>query len=350
MKIRENVKNIKPYIPGVLKPGAVKLASNENPLGVSRVVQKAVKEYLNNIALYPDGGCVELKKKLADKYQLKPENFIIGNGSDEIFLFIAGLLIEPGDEMITSECTFSEYTFSTLMYDGVPVYVPIKDGKYQLNEFLKRLTPKTKLIFIANPNNPTGTYLKQKELASFMEKISDNVLVVIDEAYCEYVDAKDYPDAIALQKQFKNLLITRTFSKIYGLAGLRIGYAVGDAGLIDNLNKTREPFNVNAVAQVAAIAALADGNFVTKSIRNNRKGKKYLYAEFDKLGLKYFKSAANFIYVEIGIDCLEAFQKLMDLGVTIRPMKSFGQDKAIRVTIGTPEQNELFIQCLKQIL
>jgi len=287
---------------------------------------------------------------LAAKYKLAPENFIIGNGSDEIFLFITGLLIEPGDEMLTSQVTFSEYEFATRLFGGKPVFAPIKDGKYQLTEFPKWISSKTKVIFMANPNNPTGTYFNSAEFRKFMKVVPKETLVVLDEAYCEYVEAKDYPDTLGLLKTYKNILICRTFSKIYGLSGLRVGYAIGDKELIMNLNKTREPFNVNAAAQVAAVAALDDKNFLKKSLANNKKGKAYLYQEFDKLGLKYIKTEANFIFVYIKQDCVEAFKKMMELGVTIRPMKSFGLDDAIRVTVGTPAENKKFIACLKKIL
>lgn len=350
MQYRNCLKDIKPYIPGVLKEGAIKLASNENPLGMSPLAKKAVAKFLDKLYLYPDGGCVKLKEKLAKKYGLAPENFIIGNGSDEIFLFIAGLLIEAGDEMLTSEVTFSEYEFATRLFGGKPLFAPLKDGKYQLKEIAKRITPKTKLIFMANPNNPTGTYFNETEFKDFMKVVPENVLVVLDEAYYEYAEAKDYPDTLSLLNSYKNILICRTFSKIYGLSGLRVGYAVGDKELILNLNKTREPFNVNAAGQVAAEAALEDSSFLKRAIANNQKGKEYLYQEFDKLGLKYFQTEANFIFVYIKQDCLQAFKKMMDLGVTIRPMKSFGINDAIRVTIGTPAENKKFIACLKKIL
>lgn len=350
MKYRECLREIKPYIPGKLKAGAIKLASNENPLGPSPKAIAALKKTLKDLYLYPDGGCVQLKQKLAQKYKLAPGNFILGNGSDEIFLFIAGLLIEPGDEMVTSEVTFSEYEFATRLFGGMPVFAPISDGKYQLPEILKKITSKTKLIFLANPNNPTGTYFTDQEFKGFMQAVPAETLVIVDEAYCEYVTEKDYPDTVKLLQNYPNLLITRTFSKIYGLAGLRVGYAIGNEELIANLNKTREPFNVNSAAQIAAAAALADKTFIRKSLANNKTGKTYLYKEFDKLGLKYYKTQANFIFVYINTDCLTAFQKLMDLGVTIRPMKSFGINNAIRVTIGTPAENKKFISLLKKII
>lgn len=350
VQVKDNIQKIQPYIPGVLKEGAIKLASNENPLGTSPKALKAMAQDIQSISLYPDGGAVKLKEKLAAHFHLKPENFIIGNGSDELFIFAAGAVINPGDEMLTSACTFSEYAFAAKLFGGEPVYAPMVEGKYQLPELLKRITPKTKLICIANPNNPTGTYVTETELVAFLKQVPANVLVLVDEAYNEYITVPDFPDTLSLLKEFPNLIITRTFSKIYGLAGLRIGYMLGAAELLAELNKTREPFNVNMLAQSAALAALDDVQFVAKSVKNNEAGKSYLEEQFQKLGLKYFPSVANFIFVYLPIDCLTAFQKLMDLGVTIRPMKGFGEPNAIRVTIGTPEQNEFFITALQKVL
>ena len=348
--IKENIQKIQPYVPGVLKAGAIKLASNENPLGASPKAVQALKNMVSSISLYPDGGAVLLKQKLAQHYNLQPENFIIGNGSDEVFIFAAGAVIGAGDEVLTSTCTFSEYAFSAKLFGGTPVFVPMQAGTYQLQDFVKAITPKTKLICIANPNNPTGTYVPETELVAFLKQVPKKIIVLIDEAYCEYVNVPDYPDALSLLKEFPNLLITRTFSKIYGLAGLRVGYMIGDASLLNELNKAREPFNVNMLAQAAAVAALDDVQFVAKSIKNNETGKAYLEKEFQSLGLKWFPTVANFIFVYLPIDCTVAFDKLMDLGVTVRPMKGFGEPKAIRVTIGTPKQNQFFIKVLKKVL
>ena len=233
---------------------------------------------------------------------------------------------------------------------GAVDYAPLQDGKYQLAEILKKITPQTRVIFLANPNNPTGTYFPAAELESFLKEVPGEIMVVVDEAYAEYAAAADYPNSLRLLKTFKNLLITRTFSKIYGLAGLRVGYVIANPEVIAYLNKTREPFNVNTLAQIAAAAALQDTEFVQKSCANNEAGKKYLYAEFDQLGLKYYPTEANFIFVYIGQDCAAAFQKLLERGVTVRPMRSFGVQDAIRVTIGTPEQNQKFSAALKEIL
>jgi histidinol-phosphate aminotransferase len=252
--------------------------------------------------------------------------------------------------VITSQATFSEYTFASKLFGGQVCYVPMTDGMFQVDRFFECIDSRTKAVFLCNPNNPTGTYFNQKTLEGFLAKVSPDVLVIVDEAYCEYVQAPDFPLSLKLIDRYPNLLVLRTFSKIYGLAGLRVGYAVGAPEIIGNLHKAREPFNVNSVAQAAAYGALDDDAFLKKSIAVNEQGKQYLYREFDKLGLKYHRTEANFVFVYIGQDCMQAFAKLMDLGVTIRPMKSFGFDDAIRVTIGTPEQNDFFIKALNKIL
>lgn len=350
MRTKENIQNIAPYQPGVLKEGAIKLASNENPLGAAPKALEAIRQNLDKVNLYPDGACVQLKSALAGHYGLAPENFLIGNGSDEIFHLLTAAFIKDSEEMLTSILTFSEYAFATKLFNGKPEYAPIQDGKFDLTAIAAGVTELTKIIFLANPNNPTGTYFTAAELETFLQKISAEIIVVIDEAYAEYVTAPDYPDSLKLLPQYKNLVITRTFSKIYGLAGLRVGYLIGNAETIAYINKTREPFNVNALAQAAAAAALDDKEFLKKSRENNELGKKYLCAEFDKLGLKYYPTVTNFIFVYIRQDCIAAFQKLMDKGVTVRPTKGFGVADAVRVTIGTPEQNQKFIQALKEIL
>jgi histidinol-phosphate aminotransferase len=350
MQTKANIQSIAPYQAGVLKPGAIKLASNENPLGSSPKALAALKENLDKLHLYPDGGCVRLKDALAAHYGLTPEYFLPGNGSDEIFHFITGAFVSPGDQVLTADVTFSEYTFAAKLFAGTVNYAPVADGKFQLDALLQKITPQTKIIFLANPNNPTGTYFTAAEFADFLQKVPSEIMVVLDEAYAEYAAAADYPNSLSLLKTFPNLLITRTFSKIYGLAGLRVGYVIAAPETIAYLNKTREPFNVNALAQTAAAAALTDKDFVQRSRENNETGKKYLYAELAKLNLKYYPTEANFIFVYVGQDCIAAFQKLMDKGLTVRPMRSFGVNDAIRVTIGTPEQNQKFIAALKEIL
>jgi len=350
MKIRECLKDLIPYSPGKLKPGAIKLASNENPLGMSPKARETFLQAADTISLYPDGACVKLKNALAEKYTLAPGNFSVGNGSDEVLVLIAGAYIEPGDNAVTSDVTFSEYTFATKLFGGTMKYAPMNEGCFQLDAIAALIDSRTKIVFLCNPNNPTGTYFTNEALRAFMKKVPQETLVVLDEAYREYVDASDFPDSVALLKEYSNMIVLRTFSKIYGLAGLRVGYGISSTQIVTDMEKTRTPFNVNSVAQATALAAIDDTEFVTRSRAVNREGKTYLYTSFDRLGLKYYKTEANFIFVYINQDCTAAFEKLMGLGVTIRPMRSFGILDAIRVTIGTPEQNEFFIRSLKSIL
>lgn len=350
MKIRECIKDLIPYSPGKLKEGAIKLASNENPLGMSPKAKEALLQAAEKVSLYPDGASVKLKNKLASFYGINSENIITGNGSDELLTFTAGAYIEPGDNAVTSEVTFSEYTFSVRLYGGTMRYAPMSNGCFQLDTIASLIDNKTKIVYLCNPNNPTGTYFSSDALRAFMQKVPSEVLVVLDEAYKEYVDAENYPDSLELQKEHSNIIILRTFSKVYGLAGLRVGYGIASKSIIADMEKTRTPFNVNSLGQAAAAAAIEDTEFVKKSRDVNREGKTYLYASFDRLGLKYYKTESNFIFVYINQDCFAAFEKLMNLGVTIRPMRSFGINDAIRVTIGTPEQNEFFIRSLEKIL
>lgn len=350
ISIRKCLENIKPYIPGKLKPGAIKMASNENPLGPSPKAIAKIKETAEQVYLYPDGACTKLKAELSKKYKLNQDQFVFGNGSDELLLLITGAFMEEGLNAVTSESTFSEYTFATTLFGGTMKYAKMSDGTFDLQNIQNKVDENTKMIFLCNPNNPTGTYFPANDLADFMENISAEILVVLDEAYFEYVSADDYPDSVSLIEKYPNILVLRTFSKAYGLAGLRIGYGISSPAVITDLNKAREPFNVNLIAQEAATAALNDQEFIKESNQVNDDGKKYLYKEFDRLNLKYYKTQTNFIFVFIKKDCMDAFNQIMDKGVTIRPMKSFGYDDAIRVTVGKKEQNQTFIKCLEEFL
>jgi histidinol-phosphate aminotransferase len=350
MKLRKNLQNIKPYIAGKLKEGAIKLASNENALGLSPKACEAIRYFIDTVYLYPDANCEVIKERLAHKHGITRDMLIIGNGSDEILLFIAGAYIEEGRNAVTSEATFSEYTFATTLFAGEMRYASMDNCSFNLPAITSLIDNNTRVVFLSNPNNPTGTYVTHKQFEDFIKTVPDNVLIVVDEAYVEYVTEEDFPRTLSLLDEHDNILILRTFSKMYGLAGLRIGYGIGSKKVVSDLHKTKEPFNVNSVAQVAAVAALDDQEFVRKVLEINEKGRTYLYNEFDAMGLWYLKSAANFIFVRIGMDCQRAFQILMDRGVTIRPMPILGFSDSIRVTIGTEEQNKLFIGLLRELL
>jgi len=348
-QIKDNLKDLKPYIPGKTVEGAVKLASNENALGCSPKATQAVKEFADRLNLYPDGYCSQLRITVSNQMKISSNQLIFGNGSDELLLLIAGAFVDNGDEVITSESTFSEYTFSTKVFAGQMKYAAMKEFCFDLMAIQKLITDKTRLIYLCNPNNPTGTYFSNLE--AFMSQISKDIIVVVDEAYYEYVEAADFPDTIKMIKNYDNLIVLRTFSKIYGLAALRIGYGIASPEIIDMIGKVKEPFNINALAQVAALAAMDDHDFVKRSLENNKQGKEYLFQELDKIGLKYLPTQTNFIFIyDLPMSGKDIFEKLMDEGLIIRPMDSFGYINAIRVTIGTPKQNRLFIEKIRGIL
>jgi len=354
--INKHLFNITPYQPG--KPieevkrelglkKVIKLASNENSLGVSSKVISAVAGSLKDISRYPDGDCFYLKKKLARKLGVDIKNLIFGNGSDELLDQIAKTFLNPKtDEIITSDVTFLEYKI-TGQISGVKVReVPLRNFKYDLSAIAKAVTKKTKLIFIANPNNPTGTYVNKKQFEDFLISIPEEVIIVYDEAYQEFVDVNDFPSGLKYFKE-KNFITLKTFSKIYGLAGLRIGYGITNPEFIEAMNRVRQPFNINSLAQIAAIAVLDDKEYVKKSQQLTWEGKKFLYEQFDEMGLDYVPSVTNFILVCIKQD---VFGALLKMGIIVRPMDMYNLRGYIRVTIGTKAENQMFIDSLKKVL
>lgn len=357
---RKVIFSINPYVPG--KPieevkrelgitDVIKLASNENPLGPSPLAIDAMKKALERVNSYPDSNCYYLKKELALHLGCKEDNLIFGNGSDELLKLIAETFLNPGDEVIFSKPSFSEYEFVTKVMDATPITVSLKeDFTYDLEEMLKKINSRTKLIFICNPNNPTGTILTSAELLEFMKRVPEEVIVIFDEAYFEYVTDEHYPDTLELIKQGKNVIVLRTFSKIYGLAGLRIGYGIAKPEIISMIHRVREPFNVNLLAQEAARASLSDKNHLMESKKLVLMGREYLYQAFEKLGLKYVQTQTNFIFVDVNCDSVALFNSLLRQGVIVRTGDIFGYPNYIRVTIGTPEQNERFIKCLESSL
>lgn len=359
LKPRDVVPRMEPYIPG--KPisdvkrelglqDVIKLASNENPLGCSPIAKQAIQNMVDELALYPDGNCTELKQVLAQKLGVSPEQLILGNGSDEIVEMISHVYIEPGDQALIGDVTFSRYQASVELMDGQCIEVPLRDHTFDLDSFYNAITDKTKIIWLCNPNNPTGTIYSAAEQEKFLDAVPKNILVVIDEAYHEYTTDASYPETIKLIDRYDNLIVLRTFSKIYGLASLRIGYGIANPIVIDLLNRIRGPFNVNSAAQVAALAALQDQEFVNKSKHNNEIGKKYLYAAFDEMGLEYIPTQANFIMVNVGRDSRQVFRDLLLRGIIVRSGDIFKMNNWLRVTIGTPEQNQAFIKALKAVL
>lgn len=358
---RDTVLTIKPYVPG--KPieevesqlgitGVIKLASNENPLGASPLAIEALRGVLDSVHHYPDSNCYYLKQELAAQLGCRNENLIIGNGSDELLKLIAETFLNPGDEVIYAQPSFSEYEFVSRIMDANTIAVPLKpDFSHDLEAMAQRIGPRTKLIFICNPNNPTGTIVKQQELVSFMEKVPPSTLVVIDEAYQEYVTDPSFPQTLDyLGDSKKKAIILRTFSKIHGLAGLRIGYGISSPEIISLVHLVREPFNVNLPAQEAARASIRDQAHLQRSKEMVLTGRDYLYRVFDQLGLKYIPTQANFIFLDIEQDSREVFNALLKEGVIVRTGDIFGYPSFIRVTIGTPEENKRFVVCLCKVL
>ena len=355
--IRKELEKLKPYIPGKSKEEVekelkitkvIKLASNENPLGPSPKALELIKERLNSLSVYPDQHSIELKEGISKKLGLDTNNIIVGNGSDEIMQLAAATFLSAREEAILSENTYSTYEFVVRLFDGDPVFIPLKNYTYDLEGMAKAITDRTKLIFLCNPNSPTGTIYTAKEFDSFLKKVPKNVIVVSDEAYSEYVESKDYPKSIDYVREGRNMIVLRTFSKIYGLAGLRAGYGIAKPEIIKYLNLVKLPFNVNRLAQGAAAVSLEDDDHIEKSIKSNKEGKAYLYSELEKLGLNFLKTEANFIWIDVKRNADVLFMELMRQGVIIRPLSSFGMPEAIRVTVGTAEQNKRFIETLKK--
>ncbi|MDC7220762.1 MAG: histidinol-phosphate transaminase [Spirochaetales bacterium] len=351
--IKESLADLPPYAAGKKLPNAIKLSSNENPLGPCPAAIKAAADSLASVHRYPDGMCTALREKIAARNGLSKENIIVGNGSDELMVFASGALINTGDEGLTCENTFSEYNFSVKSFGGTCNTVPLKEGNFNLDALAKGITEKTKIIFLCNPNNPTGRYFGEAELITFLKKVPQNVVVFLDEAYFDYVDrseAPDYPDSPKLLKDWPNLLIARTYSKIYGLAALRVGYAMGNVELIEALNHAKHAFNVNTPAQAAAEAALDDEEFYEKSRQMTFAGKKYLYEELDKRGVTYYPTQSNFLCMTFQTPGADIFKGYADRGIVIRDLKSFGLPRSIRYTVGTEENNRRFIEILDELV
>jgi len=328
-----------------------KLASNENPLGASQKAIQAIQGALADVGRYPDGACFVLKNALADFLKRDSNEITIGNGSNELLELVARVFAGDGDEIIFSEYAFPVYEISAQIVGATAVKVPAKNWGHDLTAMADAITDKTKIIYLANPNNPTGTLFTESEWKKFITRVPKTVIVVLDEAYFEYVREPDYANGIDYLDHYPNLLVSRTFSKAYGLASLRIGYLVGSEEIMGYINKIRAPFNVNHLAQVAATAALMDPLFVENTINLNNKGMQELTDFFSDMGLSYIESQANFICVHIGSKALAVNQALLEQGVIVRPVSQQGDfSEYLRVSIGLKNENEHFIQALSGIL
>ena len=351
--------DLMPYVPG--KPveelerelgikDAIKIASNENPLGPSPLAEKAVKEAVSSLNRYPDGDAFYLKEKLARKFGISPETFIFGNGSNDVIDIAARTFMEPGDEAIFGEYAFIVYPIVTQAVGAKGVISPMPDYTHDLRDMYSRITEKTKIIFIANPNNPTGTMVKRAEFEWFLEKVPEDILVLMDEAYFEYVEDKDYPNSLEYQNSGKSILTVRMFSKIYGLAGLRLGYGIAHQDIISNMQRVRQPFNANSLCQVGAMAAIDDIEHIEKTKEVNSEGLTYVTEELKKLDIPYTPSFTNFVLIDLGDNPMPIYNSLLKEGVIVRPVLGYGLKTHLRVTIGLREENEKFIRGITKIL
>lgn len=360
-EIRKSLEEIKPYVPG--KPveeveremgltNVIKMASNENPLGPSPQAVKAMQDKAHKMHIYPDGNCFYLKEAVSKKYNLHTNQLIFGNGSDELLSFLTMAYINQGDEAVMVDPSFSEYVFAMRLMGGVPRQVALtgKDFSYDLEKVYEAVNDRTRLLFICSPNNPTGSIIYKEQLDWLINNIPDNILVVLDQAYIEYVEDPDHPGGLDYIEKGYPVIALRTFSKIYGLSGLRIGYGIAPVGVINDLNRVREPFNVNAMAQAAALAALDDDEHLQKSRDLVHQGRKTLTDGLAELGLKPVPDQANFCFVDVKKDSKEVFQALLQKGVIVRTGDIFGFPTFIRVTYGTEEQNDRFLKTLSEVL
>jgi len=328
----------------------IKLASNENPLGPSPKALAAAHAALADIARYPDGNGFSLKRALAVRHGVAPTQVTLGNGSNDILELVARAFVLPENDVVFSQHAFAVYPIVTGAVGARAVVTAARDWGHDLAAMRAAITPRTRLVFIANPNNPTGTWLTAKALSAFVADLPAHVICVIDEAYFEYVEAPDYPDATAWLATQPNLVVTRTFSKIFGLAGLRVGYGVSSTALADLLNRVRQPFNVNSIALAAAEAALADPEHVERSRRNNREGMDQLTRGFADMGLRFIPSVGNFICVDLDCPAKPVFDAMLRLGVIVRPVANYEMPNHLRFTVGTPAENERALVSLRQAL
>jgi histidinol-phosphate aminotransferase len=354
------ISSIAPYQPG--KPiaelarelkldeaGIIKLASNENPIGVSPLAQRAIERAVADLARYPDGNGFELKQALSRRFGVDPASIVLGNGSNDVLELAARAFLTPDLEGMYSQHAFAVYPLAVQAMGARGVEVAARDFGHDLTAMRKAVTGRTRMVFIANPNNPTGTFVRSRELEAFIVALPPEVVVVLDEAYNEYLPEELRADSIAWLARFPNLVVTRTFSKVYGLAGLRVGYAFAAPGVADLMNRVRQPFNVNSISLAAATAALADTEFVRRSYELNQAGMRQLVDGFKRLDVEFIPSVGNFVSVRVG-DGAGVYRKLLERGVIVRPIAGYGMPEHLRVTVGLESENERFLDALAQSL
>jgi histidinol-phosphate aminotransferase len=355
----QGIPGLNPYVPG--KPiselerelgisGSVKLASNENPLGCSDKARAAIQGELAEVARYPDGGGFALRTALAEKHAMDASCITLGNGSNDVLDMVARVFLEPGTESLFSQHAFAVYPICSQAVGATLKVAPAKAYGHDLEAMGALVNELTRVIWIANPNNPTGTWLPSGELRAFMGSVPPNVIVVVDEAYVEYVREPDYPDASEWLGDFPNLIVTRTFSKAYGLAGLRVGYALSHPDIADLLNRVRQPFNVNSMALAAAAAALEDQAFIQRAVEKNREGMEQLCSGFTEMGLTFIPSVGNFITVDVQRPGAKVDQALLREGCITRPVAAYGLPNHLRISVGLAEENRRVLETLKKVL
>jgi len=334
---------------GIPAPQIIKLASNENPLGPSPLAINAIKKATKQMHLYPDGNAFYFKQKLAAKLKVNPENLILGNGSNELLEFLGHALIGPGVDVVASQYSFAVYPIVTALLGGNFISVPAKNYGHDLPAMLKAITPKTRIVFLTDPNNPTGTHVSNEALLDFVKQLPSHVLLAIDQAYFEFLENPVDLIPFILNGEKPNMILMRTFSKIYGLAGLRLGYGISSPEVVSALEKIRQPFNVNILAQTGGLAALDDEAHITKSRETNKAGMKFFEDSLKKMNVEFVPSSGNFILVRVGKGA-EVFNAMQRLGVIVRPMGGYSLPEWVRITIGTPKENKRCISALKKSL
>lgn len=355
------VQKLSPYVPG--KPveelarefglkasDIVKLASNENPLGPSPLAVQAIQAALPDMTRYPDGNGFVLKQALAERLDVAPSMITLGNGSNDILELVTRAFVGPQHEVVFSEHAFAVYPIVTQAVGARAVVVPSRNWGHDLEAMAAAITPATRLVFVANPNNPTGTWIERRELEAFLESVPEQVIVVLDEAYTEYVEASDMPNGLDYLAGFPNLLVSRTFSKAYGLAALRVGYGICQPAIADAMNRVRQPFNVNSLALAAAVASLSDVNYLAESRAVNREGMLQLESGLREMGLQWIPSRGNFVAIDLGQEAAPVFQALLREGVIVRPVANYGMPNHLRVSIGLRAENHRFLQALAKVL
>jgi histidinol-phosphate aminotransferase len=359
LKVPDYILTLKPYVAG--KPleelqreygitDAIKLASNENPLGPSPKALEAIRQTAFKLHRYPNGGNYDLCQRLANRLNIKSENIVLGNGSDDLIAMLARVMLQPGDEAIIPQPAFLYYEIAIQSSGAVPVGVPLKDLQTDLNGMLNRIGPKTRLIFVNNPHNPTGSLISKEALDGFVAALPTNIVLVIDEAYIEFVRAANCPISLDYLHSDKTVVGLRTFSKAYGLAGLRIGYGLMPSYLSQLLHRVRQPFNVNALAQAAAIAALDDRDFLKHTLQLVSEEMAFMYQTLAEIGLKYHKSQANFILIQVNKNADVVFKDLLKKGVIVRAMTSYGYPDCIRVNVGLHQENVRLLKALEEVI